>query len=370
MNNKKISFIICANDELYVQECVFYINELIVPEGYEVDLLTIAEATSICGAYNLAMKSTDAKYKVYLHQDVFLLKKNLLREMLDIFEDASIGMLGVVGTVKIPESARAAAAWNRGNVLLSNGKGLFHMKDLPGEEKVIEVEAIDGMLMATQYDLEWDEVRFDGFHFYDISQSVEFRNAGYKIVVPNDEEIWALHDSGISSEKKYDFYRALFCEKYGQMGFTYCTEDDTGYTFIGRDLEKKKNRILDCYRCEAEETVWQEIVAFEACGYVDMEILKLKNYLEIKRNEYRKNGAAQTCRTVSYQEFEAYYTQLKFWIWRSAFSMNDSEKSRQALWTMLDKGMLTLECLKLMERQFCDGKICSITEIFLENFDR
>ena len=66
-----------------MEECVFYIDELIVPEGYEVDILTIAEATSICGAYNLAMQKSEAKYKIYLHQDVFLLKKNLLQEMLD-----------------------------------------------------------------------------------------------------------------------------------------------------------------------------------------------------------------------------------------------------------------------------------------------
>ena len=47
-----------------------------------------------------------------------------------------------------------------------------------------EVEAVDGLFIATQYDVKWREDIFDGWDFYDISQSEEFHRAGYKVVVP------------------------------------------------------------------------------------------------------------------------------------------------------------------------------------------
>ena len=59
----KISFIICVNNEIYFDECRYYIERLHVPDGYEIDVLAIRDADSMCAAYNLGMKSSDAKYK-------------------------------------------------------------------------------------------------------------------------------------------------------------------------------------------------------------------------------------------------------------------------------------------------------------------
>lgn len=39
------------------------------------------------------MKSSDAKYKIYLHQDVFILNKNFLFDLLYYFSDKSTGMI-------------------------------------------------------------------------------------------------------------------------------------------------------------------------------------------------------------------------------------------------------------------------------------
>ena len=55
--------------------------------------------------YQAAMDATDARYIVYLHQDVFILEKDFIKKTIKIFEsDADIGMIGMVGTKKIPES--------------------------------------------------------------------------------------------------------------------------------------------------------------------------------------------------------------------------------------------------------------------------
>ena len=47
MNNKKICFIICVNNDKYIEECVYYINRLNVPEEYTVEVLTVREADSM-----------------------------------------------------------------------------------------------------------------------------------------------------------------------------------------------------------------------------------------------------------------------------------------------------------------------------------
>ena len=65
-----------------------------------------------------------------------------------------------------------------------------------GPSAYVHVAAIDGLFMATQYDLPWRADLFHGWHFYDISQSREFINAGYKVVIPHQQEPWVIHDCG------------------------------------------------------------------------------------------------------------------------------------------------------------------------------
>ena len=76
MNHKKITFILCVNDDTEFSECRFYLDRLILPEGFEKDIITIEEAPSMTAGYNAGMQSSDAKYKVYLHQDVFIIYKD------------------------------------------------------------------------------------------------------------------------------------------------------------------------------------------------------------------------------------------------------------------------------------------------------
>ena len=51
--------------------------------------------------------------------------------------------------------------------------------------------------MATQYDLPWRSDLFMDWHFYDISQSREFVEHGYEVVVAGQEIPWLVHDCGV-----------------------------------------------------------------------------------------------------------------------------------------------------------------------------
>lgn len=67
LNDKQIVFITCVNDDEEYAECRYYLDRLYVPDGYSTDVISIKEAPSMTAGYNAGMKSSDAKYKVYLH---------------------------------------------------------------------------------------------------------------------------------------------------------------------------------------------------------------------------------------------------------------------------------------------------------------
>lgn len=214
MNDKKISFIMCVNNDDYENEQMRYINHLIVPEGYEIEVLMIRDAHSMTQGYNEGMHASDAKYKIYMHQDVFIINENFIADMLKVFEDKQVGMFGMVGAPQLPENC---IMWNGDRV----GKLYFNMIYQSGESVIgeiegtyKEVEAIDGLLMATQYDALWREDLFTKWDFYDVSQSQEFLRAGYKVVVPNQMQPWCIHDDGFFNLKNYYEARKVFLREY------------------------------------------------------------------------------------------------------------------------------------------------------------
>lgn len=217
MNNKKIAFITCVNnDELY-KECLRYIFNLNIPEGYEIETIDIREAKSMTSAYNAAMLSTDAKYKVYLHQDTFIVNKNFIYEILRIFNNnTKIGMIGVSGAAAIPTSAIWWEAIKKYGAVYESHTGKLELLSFNNIlEDYKEVKAIDGLIMITQYDLNWREDIFDGWHFYDVSQCVEFYMNGYYVVVPKQDKVWCIHDCGMVNTKNgYEEYRKKFLDEY------------------------------------------------------------------------------------------------------------------------------------------------------------
>ncbi|MCI8780098.1 MAG: hypothetical protein HFH70_05450 [Lachnospiraceae bacterium] len=217
MDNGQFCFIICYNNMVFLAECLTYIKQLTIPDGFTIDVITIAEAGSMASGYQAGMEASTAKYKIYLHQDVFILNKNFLHDTLQIFKQSpSLGMLGMVGTKKLPESAIMWESKNRIGALrscsLNTTDDYF---DIPIENTAYELAtAVDGLLIMTQYDISWREDIFDGWDFYDVSQSFEFKRAGYDIAVPYQKVPWVLHDCGFLNLKNYYSARDKFIKEY------------------------------------------------------------------------------------------------------------------------------------------------------------
>lgn len=213
MDSKKICFIMCVNDYQYMNEAIYYINRLHVPDDCTVEILSVEDAVSMTSGYNEGMTASDAKYKIYLHQDVFIINQNFIYEILDIFADSTIGMIGMVGSPEMPENGIMWDGPRVGRIYSSN---VCSMSDfaLPMHEKYMDVEAADGLLLATQYDIPWREDLFDKWDFYDVSQGYEFRRRGYRVVVPYMEVPWCIHDDGFMDLSNYYIQRKKFLDEY------------------------------------------------------------------------------------------------------------------------------------------------------------
>lgn len=225
IDNKQIAFIICVNDEEEYAECQYYLNRLYVPQGYETDIISIREAPSMAAGYNAGMRSSLARYKVYLHQDVFIKDRDFILHMLKVFDcDERIGMLGMIGKRNRGMRADDLMKWDTGKAL-DNILGSWSFPCPSKEEGYAEVLTVDGLLMATQYDLMWREDLFDGWDFYDVSQCMEFIKSGYKIVVPFQEEAWCYHDCLYSKLTRYfDYHRRFMKEYFGADGASRLSE--------------------------------------------------------------------------------------------------------------------------------------------------
>lgn len=216
--NKKeeICFIICTNDLLYAKECIFYINHLMVPEDICVDILTVEDARSLTSAYNEAMRYSKAKYKVYLHHDTFIVNPYFIHDCVKLFRaDPQIGMIGNVGVEKMPASG---VMWDADRYGMLYEQHIYETallaNAIPERLPYLEVDAIDGFIMVTQYDIEWREDLFTGWDFYDCSQSQEFIRKGYKVAVPNMVKPWCVHDCGFINLENYEKEREKFAREY------------------------------------------------------------------------------------------------------------------------------------------------------------
>lgn len=194
---------------------MLYLSLLQVPEGYEADVLVIKEAGSMAAGYNEGMNSSDARYKIYLHQDVWIKDSLFLYGLLRIFsQDQHIGMIGLIGA---PRLADDGIMWHdiRCGCMDSGCEEAGVERVTTGSR---DVEVIDGLLMATRTDIPWREDILKAWDFYDVSQSLEFRRAGYKVVVAGWERCPVIHMCGKLNFSKYEENRKIVLSEYTEIG--------------------------------------------------------------------------------------------------------------------------------------------------------
>ncbi|WP_028595667.1 glycosyltransferase family protein [Paenibacillus assamensis] len=219
MGLQRILFVMCVNDEALFQQAQRQIANLLVPPGFKVEVYDVRGAKSMASGYNGAL-NLEAAYRVYIHQDTFLIHRGMLYDLIQLFEQhPQLGMIGLAGCVELP----ANGIWWEGNRLV--GQVIEHRREVYQllrfdhgtleSTDYVEVQAIDGLFMATRVNIPWRDDIFDGFHFYDSAHSKEIELAGYKVGVPVLQSPWCIHYNGDEFDQvSYERYRQLFVRQY------------------------------------------------------------------------------------------------------------------------------------------------------------
>ena len=356
MDVNKVAFIICSNDHQYLDECRKYIEVLIVPEGMTTEIIPVIGAKSMCAGYNTGMRSTDALYKVYLHQDTFILNQNLISDFIQAFnEDEKIGMLGVVGCTDLPMDALCFTEWNIGSILQCNGYSVKKHREFQNEE-ISYVWAVDGCLIITKTDLPWREDVFDGWDFYDISQGMEFTEAGHRVAVPYQKEPWCFHDCGILNLDTYDKSRNIFCDTYSKY-FKYSETEE--------HKEKKRQDREDV--AKAREVSAEIRKLYDSGKYMEAiyEVKKCREYKN-KDNEFFSIFAVSSIILEEWKAGKDYfakdrcdtdtlikkYRELRFALFRMENGIESGNNLREAL----EKGNVSMEALTVLIEAFVYDK--------------
>lgn len=218
VGGQKICFIACCNNDRERDEMNVWIDRLWIPEGMEVEKREVTNAPSMCAGYNEAMNSSDAKYKIYLHQDIRILNPYFIYDLIDCFDrNPKAGMVGMFGAETVPESGVMWQARRFGAVVhseFSRERIAETFDEKVAFEKDFKAALTDGFLIATRVDIKWREDIFKGWDFYDASQSMEFTSRGYEIVIPVQKVTWCLHDFGQINWIGYEENRQRFVETY------------------------------------------------------------------------------------------------------------------------------------------------------------
>ncbi|TVX94074.1 glycosyltransferase family protein [Paenibacillus agilis] len=219
MGLQRILFVMCVNNETLFQQAQRQVANLLVPPGFMVELYDVRGAKSMASGYNSALH-LEATYRIYIHQDTFLIHKGMLYDLVRLFErHPHLGMVGLAGCVELPSNG----IWWEGNPLV--GQVIEHRHDVYQllrfdhgaleASDYVQVQAIDGLFMATSVDLPWRDDVFDGFHFYDSAHSKEIALAGYEVGVLVLQSPWCIHYNGDEFDQiSYERYRQLFVQHY------------------------------------------------------------------------------------------------------------------------------------------------------------
>ncbi len=157
MNEKKICFIIHNDNKMSYSDNVEYIKALNVPRGMEAECLTVESDQSKFEAYNEGMYASDAKYKVYIGYNTYIINKNIIYDILNIFEnDKQAAMIGIVGRKGVSTMESEAVMY--GKIMQDSITSGIKVKEFHNVEKTTEiVNFMNDILIATSQDMVWGE---------------------------------------------------------------------------------------------------------------------------------------------------------------------------------------------------------------------
>jgi len=175
---------------------------------------------SLSAAYNEGVRRSTGAIIVFVHDDVFFAEGNWGNVLVEKFRDPGLGLVGVAGSSYLfadnPGWVLAGRPYIHGQVIHElNGGDTYHLTVFSWEKEDAEVVAVDGLFFAIRRSLfdtvRFDEITFDGFHFYDLDICMQVRRLARCIVT---KDILVKHQSGGAFREVWKEYAGRFVQKY------------------------------------------------------------------------------------------------------------------------------------------------------------
>ena len=175
---------------------------------------------SIFSAYNLGIRIAKGDILCFMHEDVLFHTNNWGEIVCSIFEDSSIGMLGVIGSKLLASNVSWwLSGYGVGEYIQGfyNKKGYYFKKEGCEIDEVCEdVAIVDGFwfcMPRSSFDvIQFDDVSYSGFHCYDLDISMQTHNIGKRVVVTT--RILIEHQSMGVLNNTYYSQLELFSQKW------------------------------------------------------------------------------------------------------------------------------------------------------------
>jgi hypothetical protein len=195
--------------------------------------------------------------------------------MLHVFQsDEHIGLFGCIGTDVLPLHAHAVGTYNVGVVRHNCTPSL--LKKRQNENLTpIDVEALDGLLLATQIDIPWREDLFDGWDFYDISQCFEMIRHGYRVVVPYQDEPWCYHDNNYSKMVNYQKYCGRFVDEYQDIKHFIHAENSEKMRELNELKEESYRQMINLVDAGEKTALREMFEKIENRGYLHLRAFEI-----------------------------------------------------------------------------------------------
>ena len=193
-NEKSFAFFVCVEYREEYDLIKANLDELFCPAGYKVFIIWVKADVYNSSTYNNVMQKNNSKYKIYIHAGVQIVNGNFLHDILNVFSDDNIAMLGFWGTLEKPVSGNWHNAKDKIGKAWTAEDGNIVEKAFGDFQKTIDVRWLDCSCFATQYDLQWQE-DFTTSYFSVFSHCEDFAVAGKKVVVPYQKEAWCYYDN-------------------------------------------------------------------------------------------------------------------------------------------------------------------------------
>lgn len=190
-----ISCIICSRHKTISEKLSHNIANTI---GCQYEIIVIDNSMkkySIFSAYNEGVKRSKGDLLCFMHEDILFHSDNWGVSAYDRFDNASVGMIGVLGTQYMPNTP---SAWwwtgcRVGYVLQSNNNKLgTNDTYINGDPVSQDVEAVvvDGLWFCIRRELfnqiSFDDSTFNSFHCYDHDICMQVLSNSKKILIAHD----------------------------------------------------------------------------------------------------------------------------------------------------------------------------------------